>query len=99
MAVGSLPPICNAAERHAALQTLSEKSAASPSKLVQIGGRFGFDVTADQGFGAARAEGHPFIARQQVLEAISGDEFFHLERSDGGKSGAEPGQQSLLALK
>ena len=83
MAVGSLQAICNAAERQAALRTLSQKGATSASKLLKIGCRFGLDVTSDQGFRAARAEGDPLVARQQVLEAIGGDEFFHLERSDG----------------
>ena len=47
-----------------------------------MGGGFGFEVAANDGFGAAGAEGDPFVVREQKFVAVGGDEFFDFDVPD-----------------
>ena len=56
------------------LQLGREDFAAGGLELFQVRGALCLEVAADYRFGAARAECHPFIIRQQEFESVRGDE-------------------------
>src|SRR4051794_28571588 len=72
--------------------------AAGFAEFFELGGGFGFDVTANQRFGAAGAEGDPFVVREEKFVAVGADELLDGQAADRAVAFAEAGEEGLFFL-